>query len=144
MGKTSWCCNKQKLLSRTLVVMYQCLLDCWVYQTLWQIPEVPFEQAGHRTRIRFREKVHMLSTLQPLFQGLHSTHVPIHSEQTLLMQGWGKIRETFYHVFHAGLQNNFTISLWLIPFCPAIGFRIVMLVQAIWTTNKTTSWQISH
>lgn len=74
--------------------MYQCLLDRGLYQTLWQVPEVLFNQAGHCTRIRFREKVHRLSALQPLFKGLHSTHVPIHSEQTLLMQGWRKIRET--------------------------------------------------
>lgn len=80
--------------SLTLVVVYQCLLNSRVYQTLWQVPEVLFKQAGHCTRVRLNEQVEILSALQPLFQGLHSPHVPIHSEQTLLMQGCNKITKT--------------------------------------------------
>lgn len=77
---TGWCC--------TLVVLYQCLLDCGVYQTLWQISEVLFQQAGHGTGVRCRKIVHILAALQALLQGLHSTDIAIYSEQALMMQCW--------------------------------------------------------
>ena len=57
-------------------------------QSLWEIPEVLFEKAGHGRDIPFGQQVHLLTTLEAMLQGLHGPHVPIHSEQALLMKGY--------------------------------------------------------
>ena len=57
-------------------------------QSLWEIPEVLFEQAGHGADVPFGQQVHLLTTLEAMPQGLDGPHVPIHPEQALLMQGY--------------------------------------------------------
>lgn len=84
--------ERERLICVTLVKANQRLLDWRLHQTLWQVSEVLFDQAGDRTHVGFRQKVNMLPSLQALLQGLHSPDIPIHSEQTLLMQSCTKAR----------------------------------------------------
>lgn len=70
----------------TSVALDQSLLDRRVHQTPRQISEEFLDQAGHGGRIALREQVHIIPALQTQFKGLHSTNVPVYSEQTLLMQ----------------------------------------------------------